>query len=252
MVIRREGQSTAHWMKPHPPGVAVKSAAVKGHSVEMRIHHRASHQCRRQHSGPAWQGEAPSRQVWWAGGGHRDDLLQLVHLAGSGSCVQDSGTQVQTSSSAPSFKFTSQRGKQRGNKYLNTVRFSFNSILTCEASNAALGRDSKVQPAGAKAGRGGQHGELQGEGLPSTAAGGRRALVGSAEWRRDAWRGGKGWRVWTRPSGRCHTSEASGQERSPIWFVLLETPHWGVPVPKRTGGKQTGGDQDGPGWGWGA
>lgn len=177
MVIRREGQSTAHWMKPHPPGVAVRSAAVKGHSVEMQIHHRASHRYGRQHSGPAWQGEAPSRQVWWAGGEHRDDLLQLVHLARPGSCVQDLGTQVQTSSFAPSCKFTSQRGKQRGNKYLNTVRFSFSRTLICEALNAALGRDSKVQAAQAKAGRGGQHGEPQGEGLPSTAAGGRGVLV---------------------------------------------------------------------------
>ena len=34
---------------------------------------------------------------------------------------------------------------QRGNKYLNTVRLSFNSIHIHEASNAALGRDSKLQ-----------------------------------------------------------------------------------------------------------
>lgn len=38
-----------------------------------------------------------------------------------------------------------------------------------------------------------------------------------------------------------------GQERGPIWSVLLETPRWGAPGPKRMGGKQAGGDQNSPG-----
>lgn len=125
---------------------------------------------------------------------------------------------------------------QRGNKYFNTVRLSFNSIHIHEASNAALGRDSKVQFTGAKAGRGGQHGDLQGEGLPGTAAGEHRVLVGSTEWRRDAWRGRKGWSVGQAVRATPHI-RGFGQERCPLWSVLLETPRWGAPGPRNTGGE---------------
>ena len=135
---------------------------------------------------------------------------------------------------------------QRGNKYFNTVRLSFNSIHIHEASNAGLGRDSKVQLTGAKACRGGQHGDLLGESLPGTAAGERRVLAGSTEWRRDAWRGRKGWSVGQAIRAMPHI-RGFGQERGPVWSVLLETPRCGAPGPMRTGGELAGGDRDGPG-----
>ena len=58
MVIRRGGQSAAHWLKPRPRRAAVTSAAVAGHCAEMRPHQRASHPC----VGQPWPQRGPAKE----------------------------------------------------------------------------------------------------------------------------------------------------------------------------------------------
>lgn len=257
MVIRRGGQSAAHWLKPRPRRVAVTSAAVAGHCVEMRlitglpIHAEGSPGHRegpRRRASLAGRRCCPNALVGWRRGQKPPPSARppcrvwLLH-PGPG----DTGAnKFMHSFQQVYFTAREVNTSQRGNKYFNTVRLSFNSIHIHEASNAGLGRDSKVQLTGAKACRGGQHGDLLGESLPGTAAGERRVLAGSTEWRRDAWRGRKGWSVGQAVRAMPHI-RGFGQERGPVWSVLLETPRCGAPGPKRTGGELAGGDRDGPG-----
>lgn len=87
-------------------------------------------------------------------------------------------------------------------------------------------------------------GDLQGEGLPTT-AGELRVLREVLSGRRRLERQ-EGWRVWKLQTVRCICIRGFGQEE-PHLVITLETPA-GVPQePQRMGGKQAGGDQNSPG-----